>query len=105
MLFWLSLAIFLLLIAASATYAVLKGLELWRAFKQLGSRTSDELDRIARATSEIELHLAAAATSGTALDLSLRRLGRSRARLTVLTSALEDVRGAVWRITAVMPRK
>jgi hypothetical protein len=105
MLFWLALVVFLLLIAASAIFAVLKGLELWRAFKELGRRVTDELDGITRATREIELHLQAAATSGTALDASVQRLGRSRARLNVLTSALADVRASVGRVTAVMPRK
>ena len=105
MLFWLTLAFALLLILGSIAYAALKGLEFWRAFKLLSHRTTEELDRIARATAEIELHLQAAAASGTKLDASLTRLRSSRARLTVLTTALADVRASVGRITGVMPRK
>jgi hypothetical protein len=39
------------------------------------------------------------------LEASLTRLRVSRARLNVLTSALADVRAAVGRVTAVVPRK
>ncbi len=105
MLFWLTLGFALLLILGSAAYAAVKGFEFWRGFKSLSRRTTAELDRVARATAEIELHLQAAAASGTRLDASLQRLGASRARLSVLTTALADVRASVGRITGVMPRK
>jgi hypothetical protein len=102
---WLSLAVCLLLIVGAATYAALKGLELWRAFRELGRRTSEGLDRISRSAGGIEQHLQAAAASGTALDTSLQRLSRSRARLHVLTSAIADVRASVGRVAGVLPRK
>lgn len=103
--FWLALIIALVLAVASAIYVTLRGLEAFRAVKRLGRTVTGELDRIATASGEIERHLALAAESGTRLDASLTRLRSSRARLNVLTSALEDVRAAVGRITAVVPRK
>ncbi|HWG56491.1 MAG TPA: hypothetical protein VNT58_08220 [Gaiellaceae bacterium] len=105
MLVWLALAFLVVALVASVWFAVVRGLDAWRAFKRLGGGVSSELDRIARATAEIELHLQAAATSGTALDASMRRLAVSRARLTVLTSALADARSAFGRLTDVYPRK
>ena len=83
----------------------MRGLEAFRAFKRLGGVSASELDRIAAASGEIERHLALAAESGTQLEASLARLRSSRARLNVLTSAIADVRAAVGRITAVVPRK
>ena len=105
MLFWLALAVALLLVIASSVYVTTKGLTAFRDFKRLGREIGSELDRIASETGRIEGHLALAAESGTRLDASVKRLSASRARLNVLTSALADVRASVGRITAVYPRK
>jgi len=105
MLLWLTVAFAVLATLGTALYATLKGLELFRAFKGLLGATRDELGRIERSSGEIELHLQAAAASGATLGTSLNRLRASRARLTVLTSAVDDVRASVGRITAVVPRK
>ena len=103
--FWLALIIALVLTVASAVFVTLRGLEAFRAFKQLGRTVTGELDRISVATGEIERHLALAAESGTQLETSLARLRASRARLNVLTSAIADVRAAVGRVTGLVPRK
>jgi len=105
MLFWLSLAFLILAVVGSIAYAALKGLATYRDTKRVLGTSSAELDRITRATAEIELHLQAAATSGTRLDASLTRLSASRARLNVLTSAIADVRAAFTRATSLVPRK
>jgi hypothetical protein len=105
MLFWLALAFALLTTVAAIVYAALKGLELFRASKRLLRTAGEDLERIGRASGEIELHLQAAERSGTALGASLTRLHASRARLAVLTSAVDDVRASVGRITGVVPRK
>ena len=105
MLFWLTLAFAIVVVLASIAYAVVKGLEAYRTAKRLLSTAGEDLDRITRASAEIELHLQVAATSGTRLDASLTRLSTSRARLNVLTSALADVRAAGGRVTSVVPRK
>lgn len=105
MLFWLALALALLVTVAAIVYAVLKGLELYRAAKVLLRATGEELARLERSSGQIERHLQAAATSGTSLSASLTRLQASRSRLAVLTSAVADVRASVGRITGVVPRK
>ena len=103
--FWVALTIALFLAVSSAIYVTLKGLEAFRAFKQLARRAGEELDRIATATGEIERHLALATEGGTRVEASLARLQASRAQLNVLTAALADVRAAVGRVTAFVPHK
>ena len=105
MLVWLALAFAVLVTVAAIVYAAVKGLALYRASKRLLSVTGDELAAIERSTARIEIHLQAAAESGTALNASLTRLHASRARLNVLTAAVDDVRASVDRITGVYPRK
>lgn len=105
MLLWLTLAFAILVTLGSILFAALKGLELFRGSKRLLGATGDGLDGIARSSGEIERHLQAAATSGTALNDSLARLQASRARLAVLTTAIDDVRASVGRVTGVLPRK
>jgi hypothetical protein len=102
MLFWLALVVFFLAPAAGLVFAVRRALETWRGVKRLGSGASGGLDRIARATGEIELHLQAATASGEKLEASLARLSVSRARLNVLTDALDSARES---LTAGYPRK
>ena len=102
---WLAGAVAIVSVAASATYLTLKGLEAFRTFKAVAGSVSGELDRIERASGEIERHLALASESGGRLEAELAQLRRSRARLNVLTSALADVRASVGRVTAVYPRK
>ncbi len=105
MLFWLALTLGLLATLASIVYAVVKGLELYRDSKRVLRVTGEELDSISRSTAQIELHLEAAAASGTALSASLTRLRASQARLNVLRSAIDDVRASVGRVTSFVPRK
>jgi uncharacterized membrane-anchored protein YhcB (DUF1043 family) len=102
---WLALIIALVLTVASSIFVTRRGLEAFRAFKRFGRSVGSELERIERASGEIERHLALAAEGGSQVERSLARLSSSRARLNVLTSALADVRAAVGRITAVVPRK
>ena len=105
MLVWLTLAFAILATVGTIGYAAVKGIEAYHTAKRLLAAAGEELGRIDRTTAEIELHLQAAAASGTRLDSSLGRLSTSRARLNVLTSALADVRAAVGRVTSVVPRK
>jgi hypothetical protein len=104
-LFWLALAIALVLTIGSAIYVTRRGLQAFRAFKQLGRSVGGGLERIDAATGEIERHLTLAAEGGTQLETSLARLRASRAQLHVLTSAIADVRAAVGRVTGLVPRK
>jgi len=104
-LYWLALAVAVAVLIVSAVYTTRKGLEFYRAFKALGGTVTSEIERIEQASGQIERHLALAAESGTRLDAQLVQLRRSRARLNVLTSAIDDVKASWGRLTAVYPRK
>lgn len=104
-LFWLALAVAILSVVASSVFLTIKGLEAFRAFKAVGGAVTAELDRIERASGEIERHLSLASESASRLDARLAELRRSRARLNVLSSAIDDVRASVGRVTSVYPRK
>jgi cell shape-determining protein MreC len=103
--YWLALAVALVVVIASAIFTTRKGLETFRAFKILGSTVTSEVERIERVSGEIERHLTLAAESASRLDAELEQLRRSRARLNVLTSAIDEVRASLDRVTAVYPRK
>ena len=104
-LFWLALAVAIVAIVASSIYLTLNGLEAFRGAKRLSGQVGDEVERIERTSGEIERHLALAAESGIRLEAELAQLRRSRARLNVLTSAIDEVRSSIGRVTAVYPRK
>ena len=104
-LFWLALAVALVLTVSSIVFLTLRVLEAFRAVKQLGRSTSAGLERITTASAQIERHLALAAESGTRLEASVARLRESRAQLNVLTSALADARASLGRFTGLVPRK
>ena len=105
MLFWVPLTIAIASVVVSVTYATMRGLEVFRAFKGLSRKAAASVDRIAAAAAEIETHLGAAAEAGSRLDRSVTRLKASNARLNVLRSALDDVTSSFGRVTAVYPRK
>lgn len=104
-LYWLALAVSIVVVIASAIFTTRKGLETFRAAKRLGNEVAAGTERIERASAEIERHLTLAAESGARLDAELAQLRRSRARLNVLTSAIDDVRASLTRVTDVYPRK
>ena len=104
-LFWLALAVAIVAVIASAIYVTLKGREAFRGAKKLNGRSrtgsSGSSGRAARSSGISTL----AAESGERLEAELAQLRRSRARLNVLTSAIDEVRDSIGRVTAVYPRK
>jgi len=102
---WLSLTLAVILPIASAAYLTVKGLDSFRAAKQVSRRAGRELERISAVTAEIEERVAATEARSARLDASLARLRRSRAELDVLTTALAEVRASVQSVTSLVPRK
>ncbi len=101
-LFWLAFAVSVLSVLASAVFVTLRGVEAFRAFKQLGRRAASGLARIESGTAEIERRLSLAEQRGARLEDSLARLRRSRAELTVLTAALDEAIGPALRARAAV---
>jgi septal ring factor EnvC (AmiA/AmiB activator) len=104
-LIWLALALSLVAVIVAAVFTTLRGLELFRSFRALGSAVGPELARIERSSAEIEGHLQEADRSSQALAASLERLRRSRAELDVLLAAFADARSSLDRITGLWPAK
>ena len=104
-LYWLALAVSIVVVIVSSIYTTREGLRAFRAFKTLGGNVSSEVERIEQASGQIERHLALAAESGARLDAELAQLRRSRARLNVLLSTINDVKASWGRLTAAYPRK
>ena len=102
---WLSLALGVILTIVSAVYLTIKGLEAFRAVKQIGRRVGPQLERISAVTAEIEEHVAAGEARSEQLKASLTRLRSSRAELNVLTSALAEVNASIRGVTSIVPRK
>jgi hypothetical protein len=92
-------------VAASLAVATLRGLEAFRAAKRLQQGLGAELANIDRSVGEIDGHLQRFEQESRSLQAALRTLRRDRATLAVLTAALDDVKFALGRVTAVYPRK
>jgi hypothetical protein len=101
-LFWLSLAVSAALVVASAVYVAVRGLETFRAIKQLGRRTGPPLARIEATTAEIDRRLSLFDEREARLAGSLARLRKSQAELNVLTSALDEAIGPARRARAAV---
>ena len=104
-LFWLSLAVAVVLPAIGMVVLFRRGLALWRDLRRVGGAFVAALDDVGR---KLEGMSAAAEGLG---DVTARaeppvdRLRVSLARLAVLRSAIRDVQDSVGRVTAVYPRK
>ena len=104
-LFWLSLAVAVVLPVVGAVVVVRRAVTLWRDLKRAGSGIVAGLDGVA---ASVERTSAAAEGLGdvpSRAEPSVERLRVSLARLAVLRSAAQDVRDAAGRVTAVYPRK
>jgi hypothetical protein len=95
MVFWLSLAAWILLSAAGIAFAVVRALALWRGFRRTSGRLSSQLGEIAAATEQIEGHLDRAEAARGRLQAASARLSTSRAELAVLLGAVREARATI----------
>jgi hypothetical protein len=101
--FWIALAVLVVAIAGGIAYAVVRGIQLWRDLKHTGSRLGAEVERINKASLQIERHMAAAEAAAGRLQGSTGRLAASRARLDVQLGALREARAQVRRTFWFVP--
>ena len=101
--FWLTLAVLVVAVAAGLAFAIVRGLQLYRATKRTGAKFSSRLERVSAAAASIETQLAAADASGQTLTAALGRLEVSRARLAVQLAALSEARSQVRRVFWFVP--
>lgn len=102
MLLWLTFAVSVVAIVAGTVVAVVRGVRLWRAVRQAGTRFGQELDHISASAAEIQGHLDEAEAAGARLREANERLRRSRARLEVELQALREARTVLQRV-GVLP--
>jgi hypothetical protein len=102
---WAGLALLVAAFLGGGVFAFARGRTAYRRLKTAGSDVTGGLERISRDADAIVTKLERLAAGGARLESALARLAVSRARLKVLTSAIDDVRGAIGRVTAIYPRK
>ena len=104
-LFWLSLAVAVVLPAVGIFIAFRRGLTLWRDLKRVGRGSAAALDDVGRKLERMSTGAEALGEVTARAEPPVERLRVSLARLAVLRSALADVQDSVGRVTAVYPRK
>jgi hypothetical protein len=91
-------------VAYGVVILVRRALAFGRALREGGGSFAEAVERVA-AAAERTAERAEAVGDTSRLEQSLERLRVSQARLAVLAAAVQDVRTAAARLTAVMPRK
>ena len=100
---WIALAFYLVGLVAGLTYAVFRGLSLWRQVKRTGGAFSEETARIAEVSEQIQVHLDRASASSERLRAVAERLEVSRAKLEVQLQAIREARHAMRRLLWFLP--
>lgn len=90
-------------VLAGTLYAVVQGVELWRQAKRSGRTLTDELARFEERAARTERLLGEAESASLRLAAAQERLRVSRARLAVLTGALESAQRRTRWLRAFLP--
>jgi hypothetical protein len=101
--FWIALVVFLAGLFGGLTYAVVRGIALWRRVKRTGSTFSAEAERISEVSAGIQAHLDRASASGARLGEVSARLAVSRAKLDVQLQAIREARHTMRRLLWFLP--
>ena len=104
-LFWLSLAVAVVLPAVGIVVLVRRGLALWRDLKRAARAFGAGLDDVGGKLERMSTRAEALGHVTARAEPPADRLRVSLAHLAVLRSALADVQASVGRVTAVYPRK
>ena len=98
---WIGLAVAVAVVGFGAYRAVRELVGALRALRALQSGTLGALESLARSADQLGGHPDATGKLGPALA----GFNRSRAQLSVLLAAVDEVRDSVGRVTSVYPRK
>ena len=98
---WIGLAVAALVVGFGAYRAVREFLRALRALRDLQSRTLGAFESLGRSAEQLARHPDPTGK----LEPALASFNRSRAQLSVLLAAVDDVRDSVGRVTSVYPRK
>jgi hypothetical protein len=100
---WIALIALLSSLTAGAAFVFLRLRRLWRTFKSFGSALDGTVRELTGSIDRLGSRTDALGSSE--LEPSLKRLRRSLAQAAVLSSALQEARESLARVTAVYPRK
>lgn len=101
--FWIALAVLLVGLVSGITFAVLRGLSMWRRVKRTGRVFSAESTRIADVSAQIQEQLDRSSASSVRLGEAAERLATSRARLDVQLQAIREARNTMRRLLWFLP--
>ncbi len=101
---WITLAVFLVVIAGGMAFAGVRGLAAWRAFRSFERRFELAATETTRLLDGIEPRLAKAGDTATRLEEARSSLQESVASARVLFAAFDEAVALVGRVTAYVPR-
>ena len=104
-LLWIAVAVSVAVFLGSLVFLVLRTIRFWRGFRTFGAPITEALAAVTASADATAARAEALGAGSERMAGSLERFARSRARLRVLTAAIDEVRDAAGRITGVVPRK
>ena len=90
-------------VVATTIFVVVRGVGLWRQAKRTGGTIASELSSFEKRSARAERNLAEWERASADLEVALERLRISRARLQVLTDALERAQGRTRWLRVFLP--
>jgi hypothetical protein len=104
-LFWLSLAVFLVALLGGLAYAGLRGFQLYRRVKATGGAFTTHLDAITATVARIEANLARAEAASGRLQEARERLAVAGTRMQIQLAAVREAyRGLPWWLVQLLRR-
>jgi hypothetical protein len=102
---WPSPGIAVVALLGSLALLVVRTREAWRGFRSFSGSLTTELATVTASADAVSAKAATLPDESARVDAALLRLQRSRARLAVLSAAIDDVTSTVSRVTGLVPRK
>jgi phosphoglycolate phosphatase-like HAD superfamily hydrolase len=102
---WIAFLVGLASVVAATVFVVVRGFQLWRQAKRTGGALGTEVARFEERSARTERLLAEADEASEELRAALERLQASRARLAVLTGALERAKQRTRWLRAYLPAR
>jgi len=102
---WIALAFFLLCLTGGAVLVFLRVRALFKDLRAFSPALQGAVSPLDASLDRLDAGMQSSRSAKPRLDTSVDRLRRSLAQVAVLRAAVDDVREAFGRLTAVYPRK
>jgi hypothetical protein len=100
--FWIALAVAIVLPLVGVVLVVVRGLAFYRTAKRTSGRFAEELARIERTSAEIDVNMRLATEASARLREATARLTASRAQLAVQLAALREARDSLGVLSLLL---